>query len=324
MESGGGDLQAMAENWQTPGTDSFRSRGGERVNEEGIDQQARNWQSPQARDHRSGEIDPAIAAKHLGSRPLNEEVLNWPSPRSEDAEFCGNHPGSTDSLTGAVRNWSTPKADEKEGGRTANGNPKKDGIPLNMQARNWSTPYGAMGQEADGTYGCGGEHAKEALLWPDPSRSLPTAPETSPDGRPCWCGTPGCVLRSHKRRLNVWFDENLMGWPMNWSSAQNAPTGFAQWEMEFAALLSAWLFEYSRSGPAFAGDGCLKTERDNMIPMQDICPDGYVPADARATKFAKHHPDYTNHIPQYRELHALKFAARSPTTTKRCKPCCSM
>jgi len=35
--------QAM---WQTPGTDSLRSRGGERVDEPGLDQQARMWRSP--------------------------------------------------------------------------------------------------------------------------------------------------------------------------------------------------------------------------------------------------------------------------------------
>ena len=35
----------------------------------------RNWQSPQARDHRDGRIEPETAAKHCGSRPLNEEVL---------------------------------------------------------------------------------------------------------------------------------------------------------------------------------------------------------------------------------------------------------
>lgn len=38
--------QALA--WQTPGTDSFRSRGGERKDEMGLDQQARTWATPHA------------------------------------------------------------------------------------------------------------------------------------------------------------------------------------------------------------------------------------------------------------------------------------
>ena len=42
--------------WQTPATDSFRSRGGDRKDEMGLDQQARlQWQTPNARDWKSEE-----------------------------------------------------------------------------------------------------------------------------------------------------------------------------------------------------------------------------------------------------------------------------
>jgi DNA (cytosine-5)-methyltransferase 1 len=36
-------LHAAAKQWQTPATDSFRSRGGDRKDEMGLDQQARHW-----------------------------------------------------------------------------------------------------------------------------------------------------------------------------------------------------------------------------------------------------------------------------------------
>ena len=39
--------------WQTPGTDSFRSRGGDRKDEMGLDQEARTWITPNARDWKS-------------------------------------------------------------------------------------------------------------------------------------------------------------------------------------------------------------------------------------------------------------------------------
>jgi hypothetical protein len=39
--------------WQTPGTDSFRSRGGDRKDEPGLDQQARFFPTPAARDYRT-------------------------------------------------------------------------------------------------------------------------------------------------------------------------------------------------------------------------------------------------------------------------------
>lgn len=53
----------------------------------------------------------------------------WPSPRSEDSESCGNHPGAQDSLTGVTKEWPTPGARDwkdagtlkprSEGGRTS-------------------------------------------------------------------------------------------------------------------------------------------------------------------------------------------------------------
>lgn len=44
------------------------------------------------------------------SMPLGLKVMLWPSPRSEDSERCGNHPGANDSLTGATMMWATPKS----------------------------------------------------------------------------------------------------------------------------------------------------------------------------------------------------------------------
>lgn len=32
----------------------------------------------------------------------------WPTPRSEDSESAGNHPGASDSLTGVTTDWQTP------------------------------------------------------------------------------------------------------------------------------------------------------------------------------------------------------------------------
>ena len=193
LESGGGCLQAATEQWQTPGTDSFRSRGGDRVNEMGLDQEARNWQSPQGRDFRSGEITQESAAKHAGSRPLNEEVLNWPTSRAEDGESCGNHPGAVDSLRGAVENWGTPKIGTNTGHGQAD--PKR-GSRVEDQAQNWKTPHGLCGLDASGKEaGPGGEHAKEANRWNVPTISPLTEPETSTDGLTLWKRHFGCALR---------------------------------------------------------------------------------------------------------------------------------
>lgn len=47
-------LPMQAEQWQTPASDSFRHRGGDRVGEMGLDQQARFWATPTSRDHKDG------------------------------------------------------------------------------------------------------------------------------------------------------------------------------------------------------------------------------------------------------------------------------
>ena len=69
--------------WPTPQTDSFRSRGGDRRNEKGLDRMARDWPSsgsgmwmtPTARDHKDG-------ATSLANTPVNgllgRQVLTIP------------------------------------------------------------------------------------------------------------------------------------------------------------------------------------------------------------------------------------------------------
>lgn len=46
-------IAEQAEHWQAPAADSFRSRGGDRVNEMGLDQQARFFPTPAVRDYRT-------------------------------------------------------------------------------------------------------------------------------------------------------------------------------------------------------------------------------------------------------------------------------
>jgi DNA (cytosine-5)-methyltransferase 1 len=64
--------------WQTPATDSFRSRGGDRKDEMGLDQQARHWPTPQTAD------DQRKATKASHQMMLSNLAPHWspecPSP----------------------------------------------------------------------------------------------------------------------------------------------------------------------------------------------------------------------------------------------------
>jgi DNA (cytosine-5)-methyltransferase 1 len=87
VAGGGGEFAKQALSWQTPATDSFRSRGGDRVDEPGLDQQARQWPTPKAltggansqrlKRRRNGKGGP-------GGTDLQESAEQWPTPQSRD------------------------------------------------------------------------------------------------------------------------------------------------------------------------------------------------------------------------------------------------
>ena len=79
------DLGAVASLWQTPATDSFRSRGGERVDEAGLDQQARMWRTPN-----SSMIEP----KPLGTKLTNRSPTDPQVGLADQAASFLPHPST--------------------------------------------------------------------------------------------------------------------------------------------------------------------------------------------------------------------------------------
>lgn len=216
--AGGPDLQEQSSQWQTPATDIFRSRGGDRVDEMGLDQQARFWPSPQSRDHRSGET----LQDYGNPRPLNEAVVKWATPRREDGESAGNHPNASDSLTGQTRLWNTPTTEDRAERHEPH---SQGGLPLTAQAHHWNTPHGQGNRDASGKVGGsgGGEFAKQVNSFQD----SPSDPPMS-DGPKCFCGSHGCDLPTHKRKLNPIFETWLMGWPLWWLTSVPALYGLPE------------------------------------------------------------------------------------------------
>lgn len=80
--------------WPTPQTDSFRSRGGDRKHEKGLDGMARDWPTPMATD---------------GNKPS-----------------AGNR--KTADLTSASRMWMTPTARDHKDGATTLANTPVNGL----------------------------------------------------------------------------------------------------------------------------------------------------------------------------------------------------
>jgi hypothetical protein len=88
------NLTTTAVMWPTPQTDSFRSRGGERRDEKGLDRMARDWPTPMAND---------------GCKPS-----------------AGNR--KTADLTHASRMWMTPTARDHKDGATSLANTPVNGL----------------------------------------------------------------------------------------------------------------------------------------------------------------------------------------------------
>lgn len=95
----------------------------------------------------------------------------------------------------------------------------------------------------------------QAESWRPDTTSHPTVQATGTAGPTCWCGLTGCVLRSHKRRLNPYFSAWLQGWPLNWDSAQNGLIDFDQWEKVSRRLLWRWLSSYWQTRMDSISDG---------------------------------------------------------------------
>ena len=90
----GMNLATTAALWPTPQTDSFRSRGGERKDEKGLDRMARDWPTPMAND---------------GCKPS-----------------AGNR--RTADLTHAAGMWMTPTARDHKDGATSLANTPVNGL----------------------------------------------------------------------------------------------------------------------------------------------------------------------------------------------------
>jgi len=95
-------LPSMAAKWQTPAADSFRSRGGDRKDEMGLDQQARHWATPtaSANSNRTTRIAPSHGKTH--GIVLAGQAAAWPTPAARDAKGANSRDHVTTNGTGRM------------------------------------------------------------------------------------------------------------------------------------------------------------------------------------------------------------------------------
>lgn len=216
-----------------------------------------------------------------GGTPLSMQAgmwaENWPTPRAEDSESAGNHPGAVDSLTGAVKLWATPGVHTSPDA-SPNSSRMSD---LREQAKLWGTPTAHERTHTARDVHHGEQLANQAETWPTPraidaNGAAQTAENPTP-GQTGGTSLPGACRSSHPalqsstcgpecspghRRLSPPFVEYLMGWPIGWtthetsgfsdaSGAHYAPTDSALAETEYTRWLRlsrSWLSQIAPAG----------------------------------------------------------------------------
>jgi hypothetical protein len=130
-------------------------------------------------------------------------------------------------LNEVVQNWQNQDASGKMGG--------SGGGEFAKEVNNWMSPSAGDAKGRTYTYDQHDKTKPRAAL-EGQAQSFQSSPQdpATPDGRTCWCGTPGCALPSHKRKLNPIFETWLMSWPLWWLVSVQVPYG----PSEMASYLS--------------------------------------------------------------------------------------
>ena len=224
--------ECSSSQWQTPNClhGGGANRGGDRQTELLLPGQAKNWPTATTPD-RGPESKESRGA---GGIDLQTVAANWPSARAEDAESAGNHPGATDSLRGAIKNWATASAADSKRTLTSESHPS-----LPMQAANWTTPQAhdvtarGVNQTPSSAAGNACLH-RDALNWASPvaaddgHKVTPASKQSGLIGQSATfpCSHPAETTTDaglssllavwtppSRRALSADFQHWLMGWP---------------------------------------------------------------------------------------------------------------
>lgn len=228
----------MASKWQTPGTDSFRTRGGERSDEAGLDRQAKLWATPPTQDA-ANNGGPSQALRKTA--PLNKQACLWPTPLASDGSRGDRRADGERgaSLVETTKNWQTPLAVDADGPKMqrSGDNPRPS---LRALVDSWPTPTTRdAASAARHTTATGVMHPGTMLT--DAIRSFRSSrppPEISTDGPP-----------SSKSRpvLNPRFVAMLMGWPIDWTNCTcSATAAYRSWLRSHSAAFYAICSEDDR------------------------------------------------------------------------------
>ncbi len=172
-----------------------------------------------------------------GNPTLLGAAKNWPTPRCEDAESCGNHPDSGgDSLGAVARGLDVPKGGRgvrhgsSETGVMPDGTKRQVGLE-NQARRLWATPDANAMQAQMWATPTAGDTKGSDLTTREGGHSLPHQVRETDGGK-----------LSNSVYLNPPFVEWLMGFPIGWTDFGALGTAWSDWSrrMHSSLLRLGW------------------------------------------------------------------------------------
>jgi len=187
---------------------------------------ATNWPTPNV-PTRGPEQRASKDNRGSGGIDLQTTARNWPTARAEDAESCGNHPGATDSLTGAAKNWRTPNSRDWKGESAKSWQDRETADPtptLCDQVALWQTPPAGGG----GAVSRSKDRMSEKLIAGQASETTSHCSRqvqaASSNGAKSSSDVP-----ASRPRLNPDFVSWLMGMPVGLTSFALSATALSRW-----------------------------------------------------------------------------------------------
>ncbi len=240
---GGNNLLGAANLWQTPATDSFRSRGGDRKDEMGLDQQSRGWPTPNAASHSA---NTNRGERGSGGPNLHETAHQWPTPttweQSENPESFedrrlrelakgrnGNGMGMP--LDMKATSWGTPTSRDWKDGSSRDADCPTNGLLGRQVIRDWPTPQARDYRSVTGRESEQRDNAMQNLNIAADFHSSPQAPEPLNSGGASLPPARTLLPPSQRKRLNVLFVTWMMGWPLSWLAPVQTASAPAEMEL---------------------------------------------------------------------------------------------
>lgn len=252
----GNNLLGSANLWQTPATGSFRSRGGNRKDEMGLDQQTRFWTLIETDEERElwptpdapGSGGPrnrtSTSIGHGHQRTMLVASETWPTPTRSDYKGSGptvirkdGKDRSFDRLDYMTEQamWPTAQARDYRSVTGREGEQRDNALQnLNVVAdtiaKRWPTPTAKIADGSQTHHGSAGGRSHELLLdgmahaFDTTSLSSPQDQEPLSNGSECSTTIRTSLPPSQRKKLNPLFTAWLMQWPIWWCMKGQMPS----------------------------------------------------------------------------------------------------